>query len=274
MTTTTLAPVPVETGIAPRVRRVGALAAMELRLLWRNRTALTVAVGFPPLMVLSMMRLFDSDDGARLSGAILVALLGFAIVFVPYYNLTTTAVARREDLMLKKLVTGETSQGEVLVGMAVPALVILVAQTLVTLGVVSASFEPPAFVNPALAVLTVLLATVVFALLACASSGVTRSVESAQLTTMPLMLAAVGLSGLLFPLSVLPPAVERVAALTPLAPVVELLHLSVTGIDADGAAVTLAESFSAGLVPLAVLLAWVGIGLLAARRWMRWDTRR
>ena len=46
------------------------------------------------------------------------------------------------------------------------------------------------------------------------------------------------------------------------------------GIDADGAAVTLAESFSAGLVPLAVLLAWVGIGLFAARRWMRWDTRR
>ena len=110
--------------------------------------------------------------------------------------------------------------------------------------------------------------------LAYASSGFTRSVESAQLTTMPVMLVAMGLSGLFFPLDILPPAAERIAGLTPLAPVVELLHLSVSGIDADGAAVTLAESFSAALSPLAVLVAWLVIGSVLTRRWMRWDSRR
>lgn len=272
MTTTTITP--ARATLAPAARRISALAAMELRLLWRNRTALTLAVAFPPFMVFAIMGLLDDADGALMSGAILGALVAFALVFVAYYNLTTTAVARREDLMLKRLVTSETSRAEVLAGMAVPALVILLAQSVVTLVAVAVWFEPPAFVNPALAIVTVLLATAVFALLAYASSGVTRSVESAQMTTMPLLLVATGLSGLFFPLDLLPPVAERVASLTPLAPVVELLHLSVTGIDADGAAVTLAESFAQGLVPLLVLGAWAVVGTWAARRWMRWDARR
>lgn len=272
MTTVTITP--ATSTLAAAWRRVSALAAMELRLLWRNRTALTVAVGFPPLMVFAILGLLDNADGALMAAAILVALLGFALVFVAYYNLTTTAVARREDLMLKKLVSSETSKGEVLVGMAVPALAILLAQAAVALVALAVWFEPPAFVNPALAVVTVLLGTVVFAQLAYASSGVTRSVESAQMTTMPLLLVATGLSGLFFPLDLLPPVAERVASLTPLAPVVELLHLSVSGIAADGSTVTLAESFSQGLAPLAVLGAWVLVASWASRRWMRWDARR
>jgi len=158
--------------------------------------------------------------------------------------------------------------------MAVPATAILLAQTVLTYVVLAVAFDPPALVNPLLAVVTILLAAGVFAMLAYASSGFTRSVESAQLTTMPVLFIAMGLSGLLFPLDVLPSTVANLAQLTPLAPVVELLRLAISGVAADGSVVTLAESFSQGLRPLAVLVAWSVVGVWAIRRWMRWDPRR
>ncbi len=272
MTTTTFTEAPT-TG-SPVLRRVVALAAMELRLLVRNKTALVTAVGFAPLMVFFLMGLFDDADGARFSASLLIALVAFALLFIPYYNLTTATVARREELMLKRSVSSETSRGEVLVGMAVPGLALVLAQSTLTFAVLAVWFEPPALVNPLLALVTIVLGTAVFALLGFASTGFTRSVESAQLTTMPVLMAAIAFGGLLFPLDALPAAAERAAQLTPLAPVVHLLHLSVTGIAADGATVTLAESFSQALMPLAVLVAWVVVGAWATRRWMRWDPRR
>ena len=81
-------------------------------------------------------------------------------------------------------------------------------------------------------------------------------------------------SGLTFPLTMLPERLQVVGELTPMAPVVTLLRLAVSGTTADGDPVTFASSFSEALVPLAVLVAWTVVGVVATSRWMRWEPRR
>jgi ABC-2 type transport system permease protein len=111
-------------------------------------------------------------------------------------------------------------------------------------------------------------------LLAAASTAFTRTPESAQITTLPLVVAATALSGMFFPLDVLPETLTTVARLLPVTPITELLRLGLTGTSWDGATVDAAGAWAAGLQPLAVLAGWLVLGALAARTWFRWAPRR
>ena len=166
------------TGASGAVGRVRALARMELTLLGRNKTALFFAVAAPALMVFFLSGVVDDlagggGGGAALAGAFVTMLVAFALLLVAYFNLTTTAVARREELMLKRLSTGETSRTEVLLGMSIPAVVIVLGQFVLGLVAVAIAFGMPPMVNPVLLVGTLVLGFAVFALLAFVSSGLT-----------------------------------------------------------------------------------------------------
>src|SRR5690606_38878847 len=84
-------------------RDAGAQPGLLLPLLARNRPELFNALALAPLTVLAGSS-FLLPDGAEGRGAVaatgLGTLLGFALVFAGYYNRCTTAVARREELML------------------------------------------------------------------------------------------------------------------------------------------------------------------------------
>jgi ABC-2 type transport system permease protein len=82
--------------------------------------------------------------------------------------------------------------------------------------------------------------------LAAASTAFTRTVESAQITALPLLVVSTGLCGLFFPLSDL---LATVARFLPLAPVVELGQLGLVGLTADGAVVDLAGAWRAAAHP-------------------------
>jgi hypothetical protein len=176
------------------LRRVGALAAAETRLLARNRTAVVNSV----LMPLLLVGFVAVVGGYGLLGAdLLVAAAGFTLVFLTYYNLVTTYVARREDLVLQRLRTGELSDGQVLLATAVPTLLVTAVQIgLVAAGVaVLGRWTAP--VDPVLPVLAVLLGATVMVLLATASTVFTRTPESAQITTLPVVMGATALRALL-----------------------------------------------------------------------------
>jgi len=100
----------------------------------------------------------------------------------------------------------------------------------------------------------------VFALLAAASSAFTRTAEMAQVTTLPVLLACVIGSGLMFPLSTFPEQIQQALQLLPLTPVVELLQAGWQ----DGPV----------LRPLIVMAAWIALSAYAVRRWFRWEPRR
>jgi ABC-2 type transport system permease protein len=266
--TTLTAPAPIPS----RLRRTLALAGAETRLLLRNRTAVVNSV-LMPLLLVALVSGMGLDDRATGPGLLTMAA-GFTLVFLTYYNLVTTYVARREDLVLQRLRTGELSDGQVLLATAVPTLLVTVGQLLlITVGVaVLGGWRAPADV--VLPVLAVLLGVVLMVALATASTVFTRTPESAQITTLPVVVVATALSGLFFPLTVLPEWLAPVARLLPVTPVVELVQLGLAGRTWDGEAVAGAELWWAALGPLGTLLAWTAIAGVATAWWFRWAPRR
>jgi ABC-2 type transport system permease protein len=256
-------------------RRVAALARAETLLLLRNGTALFNAVAISPLFVLFFATISgtlgpDADPDAA-GPLILQQLAAMSLLFVVYYNLTTTYVARRQELVLKRLLTGECARAELLAAAAVPALLVTAAQLVLGYAAVALLLAPPPLANPLLPLLALALATPTLVLLAAATSGVSRTVESAQLTTLPALAVLMVFSGVVAPAS---GGLDDVARFTPMHAVAALFRLGLAGTDADGAALALGETFAQAALPAAVLLGWLGLAWYAARRWMRWEPQR
>lgn len=271
MTTATIHPESVR---SISFRRIAALAALEYRLLSRNKVASFNAVALTPMMVLATSGLMGNrlGEGAGFFTAMLVgSIAGFALLFVGYYNLTTTAVARREELMLKRLLTGSTSKTEILIAMAAPSMLIALLQVVLGLVVASLVFGWPPLINPVLVLIAVLMGCAVFSLLAYASTAFTKSVEAAQLTTLPIVIGAWMLSGLLIPV---PDSLRFVFELSPLWPVIELVQVGLTGISSEAGQVDFLGSWLHAIYPLLTLTAWILGGTLLTRRYMVWEPRR
>ncbi|HSI93404.1 MAG TPA: ABC transporter permease [Jiangellaceae bacterium] len=256
------------------LRRVRALSAGEMRLLWRNRTAVFTAVGMPAAFVLLILVVGAGEAaGDGLAAFVVLALVAFVLLFVAYYNLVTAYVARREGLVLKRLRTTEATDREILLGTAVPAIAVSVTQVLLAVVAAVAFLDLGRPVNPLLVIVGLLGGLAVFALLAAASTAFTRSVEIAQITTLPVVMVSMVFAGLFFPLDMLPDLAEQAAKLIPLTPVVELVRLGLTGATADGTTVGFAASFGEALVPVLYLVAWTVLAGHAVRRWFRWEPR-
>ncbi|GAA1606389.1 ABC transporter permease [Kribbella sancticallisti] len=261
---------------ARRVTRLNSLAWSEALLLRRNPLALLIAVGLPvgAVLLLRSSPELTASVGAEKGAAIVTTVAAVALNLFVYYHLVTSLVARREELVLKRLRTGEASDLEILAGTAAPAVGIAWAQVLLT-GLASAAlFGLGLPVNVLLVLVALVLGSLVFVVLAAATTPLTRTVELAQLTTTPMLLIPLNLSGLFFPLGDFPESLEQLARVLPLTPVVDLLRLGLSGITPDGSTVELGGTFAPAVRPVLVLLAWVIVGGLATRRWFRWEPRR
>ncbi|MER6349558.1 ABC transporter permease [Streptomyces sp. NPDC001595] len=248
--------------------RMGALARAELTLLGRSRATLVSAVLVPLLLPFSVRAAADEmdlkDAGLTIGTVILPAAVGFSLLFAVYAALTTAYVTRREELVLKRLRTGELRDREILVGAALPASGIGVAQSLllaVGCGVLLDLGAPSA---PHYAVLGLALGIVMCGALAAVTAAFTRTAESAQVTGLPMMFVSMLGSGITIPLEVLPDRVASVCELLPLTPVITLIRAGWTG-DLSGY-----EALGA----LATALAWTAVAVFAVRRWFRWEPRR
>jgi ABC-2 type transport system permease protein len=255
-------------------RRVLALAAAETRLLLRNRTAVLNSVLLPLAMVAAVGALTASNGGTVDGPGVVATAIGVTLTFVTFYNLVTTFVARREELVLQRMRTGELTDAEVLLGTAVPTLLVTAVQVALVAVGVGVLGEWPAPVDVVLPLVALLGGGAVMVVLAAVSTSFTRTVEAAQFTTMPLVLTAMMLSGLLVPLSDFPEQLAQVARLLPLTPVVELSRLGLVGETWDGQAVDTAGAWAASPLALVVLAGWLGGGALLARRVFRWAPRR
>ncbi|MGW8950658.1 ABC transporter permease [Streptomyces sp. NPDC055709] len=265
-TTSTTTTTPVTTTTA--AGRLTALGRAELTLLVRNRTALFVALLMPVAMVVPLRSTLDRFDlagtGVTVGGALLTGAIGLVLILVVYLNLTSAFVARREELVLKRLRTGEVSDLEVLAGTALPAAALALVQCalIVVAGAVFLGTGAPP--RPELLLAGMLLGTVLMTALAAATSAITRTVESSQITTMPLFLVTAAGSGLFVPLDLLPERIASVCELLPMTGAVRLVEAGLLG--GAGAADWAGAALSA--------LAWTVISVFAVRRWFRWEPRR
>lgn len=274
-TTTSPAPAPTAPTGPGRLRRTAALARAEVRLFLRNRTAVVNSVLLPLLLVAAVPALDLGGDGAIAVGPqLLVTAIGVTLVFLTYYNLLTTFVARREELVLQRMRTGELTETEVVLGIAVPTLLVTVGQTAVVAAGIVVVGEWSAPVDVVLPLLALVGGAVLMVVLAAASTAFTRTAESAQITALPLLVISTGLCGMFVPLSSLPEGLAAVARFLPLTPIVELAQLGLAGVTWDGETVDLAGAWSGAALPLAVLAGWLVVGTVLARRGFRWAPRR
>ena len=148
-------------------------------------------------------------------------VLLMALMFPVYYNLLSMFVTRRDELVLKRLRTGEVRDLELVTSMALPASRSPSLVTVLAVPIVMATGLPFPL-NPLLLVVGVLVACVSFAAFALWTAAWTKTAEAAQLTSAPvILLATVGLLGPVFP-----PSVQRWVDLLPGAAVRDLVQVT------------------------------------------------
>ncbi|MEU6530526.1 ABC transporter permease [Streptomyces sp. NPDC046928] len=248
--------------------RMTSLARAELTLLGRSRGTLFAALFVPLILPLSAREAAKQMDlaeaGLTLGTVILPASIGFSLLYAVYATLVSVYTARREELVLKRLRTGEPRDTEILAGAALPAVAVGLAQSVVLAIGCTVLLDVGAPRAPHLAVLGLLSGFVLCAALAAVTSSFTRSVESAQVTTLPVVFLSMIFSGMFVPLEVLPDRMASVCELLPLTPVITLVRGGWTG--------ELSAYETLGAVTTA--LAWTVLAVFAVRRWFRWEPRR
>ncbi|MFJ9522398.1 ABC transporter permease [Kitasatospora sp. NPDC101801] len=258
--------------------RLRSLGRAETTLLLRNRTALFTALALPVLMVVAlaepMKQQADHYPGVPTGALLVTGLLGLIPMFVVYYNLTAAYVARRGELVLKRLRTGEARDLEILAGTAVPSVVLALLLSVVLCGAGAAVLDLSMPVNPLLVLAGLVLSIVLLVALAALSSVVTRTVESAGLTTLPVLLLSQFGSGLLIPLDTMPDQLAAVFRALPTTPAQQLIRLGWFGTDGTAPATDFVGSWSDALPLLALALAWTAAAGWATNRWFRWEPRR
>jgi ABC-2 type transport system permease protein len=179
-------------------------------------------------------------------------------------------VNRRDEMVLKRLRTGETSDAELLVSIALPGVALALAVMLVTVPVAVALGEP-APLNPMVYTVTGLVTMVLFTAFAFWTAAWTRNAEAAQLTSGPIILLAVlGQMSVAFP-----ERVQRWVDLTPGAAMADLIRTGWFGFGEPGTERTLdfADTWAAAAQPLVVLVAWTALAIWLAARSMHWEPR-
>ncbi|GAA3190535.1 ABC transporter permease [Streptomyces virens] len=250
------------------VSRMTSLARAELTLLGRSKGTLFAALFVPlvlPLSVRSAAEEMDLAEAGLTPGTVVLpAAVGFSLLFAVYSALVGVFVVRREELVLKRLRTGELRDGEILGGSALPAALVGLAQCLLLAAGCTALLDLPAPSAPHLAVLGLLLGIAMCAALAAVTASFTRTGESAQVTPMPLMIVSMLGSGMFVPLELLPDRLASFCELLPLTPVVTLVRGGWTG--------DMSAYETLGTVATAV--AWTLLAVFAVQRWFRWEPRR
>lgn len=231
--------------------RVLILARAETRILLRNRLVAATGVLLPLLIGLFIAS--SNKDGAW--GDIVAIQLVMMLLFCVYATATTSLAARRRQLVLKRLRSGELSDAEILAGVLAPLFALALAQAVILL-LCTVAFGAPLPSRPWLLAPALVLGAAMSAAVALATAAFTASAELAQITVTPFFFAAI--AGATWVISA-----EGETILKVLAPGGALAALARAAWDGGGMP----------LAACAALVAWTAAGWLVARRFFRWEPR-
>ncbi|MFE1590880.1 ABC transporter permease [Streptomyces sp. NPDC058737] len=258
---------PARTAATTPMSRMTALARAEMILLGRNKGTVVAALFIPFVMPFSVRAGAEEMDlgkaGLTIGTLVLPAAIGFSLLFAVYSALVGVFVVRREELVLKRLRTGELRDVEILGGSALPAVLSGLVQSILLAAGCMALLDLSAPSAPHLAVLGLLLGLLMCAALAAVTASFTKTGESAQVTPLPFTFVSMFGSGLFIPLDLLPDRLASVCELLPLTPVITLVRGGWTGDLSAGEA----------LGAVATAVAWTVLAVFAVRRRFRWEPR-
>lgn len=251
---------------APAIRHMKALFRIEWKLFNRIKANYLFVV-FVPLMILVAMRAVqDQLDIAKYglnAGPLMVSTAaGTLLIFTLYSSVTGLYVARREELVLKRLRTGELSDPVILAGGASMYVTIAVVQIIVVTAVLSVMFDAaPQALLAALAGLVTGVA--LMTAMAAATAALCRTVESVMVATLPAIFILPMISGVYIPREVLPDPLGEALLFAPLSSTVDLIRSGWTAELTVGAA----------LARVALTVAWTALFAWIAIRKFRWEPR-
>jgi ABC-2 type transport system permease protein len=254
------------------LRRAVSLTRWNAVLLSRNRLAFVYAVVMP---VLPLLLLFTGERGDPAVGAGAIVTMFLVVALFPvYYNVLSQFVSRRDELVLKRMRTGETSDSELLVSIALPGAISALVLSAVAVPIAAAVGQPLP-VNPLLYAALAVLSITMFTAFAYWTAAWTRSAESAQLTSLPIILLA-SLGPLGATMSGMSDWLQELVSLTPGAAMSELVRIGWFGFDgpdATEATLSFSETWGQAVHPLLTIVAWTYTAVMLARRSMRWEPR-
>lgn len=250
------------------VPRTARLARWNAVLMTRNRLALVYGVVVPLLPLLLLLSGERGDAGA--GAATISTTVLMAVLFPVFYNVLSQFVTRRDELVLKRMRTGEARDLELLVALALPGAVVTLVVSLLAVPLAMALGQD-APLNLLMYVVGVLVATVMFAAFAFWTAAWTRNAEAAQMTSLPVILLALGGQ---FSIA-LPESAQRWADLTPGAALTDLVRSAWFGLPDSGTTRTLdlGATWAEAAGPLLVLVAWTVLAVGIAARSLHWEPR-
>lgn len=254
------------------LRRTASLTRWNAVLLSRNRLALFYAAVMP---LLPLGLLFTGERGSASVGAGAIVTMFLTIALFPvYYNVLAQFVSRRDELVLKRMRTGESRDAELLASIALPGAMTALVLSAIAIPI-SAALGQTLPVNPVLYLAMAVLAVTMFTAFAYWTAAWTKNAEAAQLTSMPIIILA-SLGPLTNSLPDMPDRLRDILSLTPGAAISDLIRAGWFGLDGSGATQTtlsFTETWSQAAGPLLVMAAWTSLAVVLARRSMRWEPR-
>ncbi|MFB9688813.1 ABC transporter permease [Amycolatopsis plumensis] len=236
------------------------IARGELIQIFRNRLVLVTALVLPAALSAFFIAKRDLFTEGSTLGYIATLALFFVAGIGLYTTSVTTLAARRQNLFLKRLRSTAAGDAGILGGLLLPITVLSVVQIAVILGVLAAVAGGPA--NPLLLIAAVVSTVVMLLALGLATAGLTNSPEHAQVTTLPVSLGVIGVSGWV--------GLTGTGDLTLLKRLLPGGSATELVLNAWNGGVPLADS----LVLFAPTLAWVVVAVALAARLFRWEPRR
>jgi ABC-2 type transport system permease protein len=254
------------------IGRTARLTRWNAVLLTRNRLAFVYAVVLP---LLPLLLLLTGERGAETVGASSIVTLFLVVGLFPvYYNVLSQFVSRRDELVLKRMRTGEARDTELLVSIALPGALSAIAIAAIAVPI-SQLFDQRLPVNPVIYGGGAVLVVIMFSAFAYWTAAWTRSAEAAQLTSMPIILLA-SFGPLGAQLAGDSETVRQLIELTPGAAMSEIVRVGwfgLDGVDAKTTTLSFAETWSHAAQPLLVIVAWTIVAFWLAARSMRWEPR-
>jgi ABC-2 type transport system permease protein len=242
------------------------LFRIEWKLFHRIKSNYVFAVLVPAMLLVAMRFVQEQMDlgehGVASGPSMVSTATGILLIFSLYSSVTGLYVARREELVLKRLRTGEVSDPVILAGGASMYVTICTVQIVAVAAVLSVMFGVVPR-HPFVAAVGLVTGIALMTAMAAATAALCRTVESVLVATLPALFVLPMVSGIYIPREVLPDALGEALLLAPLSSTVDLVRSGWTG-----------ELPAGGVLARGALdAAWTGVFAWIAARRFRWEPR-
>lgn len=241
------------------MRRLLSISAMETKLFLRASQAAFWTFVFPGFLLVLLGSVYGQRPGQI---AFLVpGVFGMVVASTAYYGVGVAIAQYRSSGFLKRLALIPIPTWQYLLGHVLARCAIVLAVGVELLAISAGLFRVGLTADPLTLAVVLIIGIPAFVASGMAMGMLARSLESANSIASVLFFSMTFLGGAYYPVSLLPHALQPVAAILPLSYFLEGLRAA-----ADGLAPAAVST------DLVVLVGWGALGLVAATRWFKWTT--